>query len=70
MGVQETKDEKSVDKSADRIREMLGEIAPKYDFLNNFLSVGLAKRWRKFLVAKVYKSLAEDVSGVSRTFRA
>ncbi|MBQ4079344.1 MAG: bifunctional demethylmenaquinone methyltransferase/2-methoxy-6-polyprenyl-1,4-benzoquinol methylase UbiE [Thermoguttaceae bacterium] len=66
MGVQETKDEKSVDKSADRIRVMFGEIAPKYDFLNNFLSVGLAKRWRKFLVAKVYKSLAEDVSGVSR----
>ncbi len=46
-----------VDKSPERVRGMFGEIAPKYDFLNNVLSVGLAKRWRRRLVAEVFKRL-------------
>lgn len=39
---------------------MFGEIAPKYDLLNNLLSVGLAPRWRRRLVGEVFKRLEED----------
>lgn len=35
-----------VDKSARRIREMFGEISPRYDFLNHFLSMGTDFYWR------------------------
>ena len=40
---------------------MFGAIAPKYDFLNNFLSVGLAPRWRRRLVAEVLQRV--DATG-------
>jgi len=29
------------------VRQMFNDIAPKYDFLNHFLSAGIDKRWRK-----------------------
>ncbi|MBP5366622.1 MAG: bifunctional demethylmenaquinone methyltransferase/2-methoxy-6-polyprenyl-1,4-benzoquinol methylase UbiE [Bacteroidales bacterium] len=29
------------------VRQMFNTIAPKYDFLNHFLSLGIDKRWRK-----------------------
>lgn len=51
-----------VDKSPERVRGMFGEIAPKYDFLNNVLSVGLAKRWRRRLVAEVFKRLDAETA--------
>ncbi len=53
-----------LDKSPERVRSMFGQIAPKYDFLNNWLSFGLARRWRRFLVAQVFKRLFKhwDVS--------
>jgi demethylmenaquinone methyltransferase/2-methoxy-6-polyprenyl-1,4-benzoquinol methylase len=35
-----------VDKSESRIREMFGEISPRYDFLNHFLSGGTDYYWR------------------------
>ena len=35
-----------VDKSEQRIREMFGEISPRYDFLNHFLSGGTDYCWR------------------------
>jgi demethylmenaquinone methyltransferase / 2-methoxy-6-polyprenyl-1,4-benzoquinol methylase len=35
-----------VDKSEQRIREMFGEISPRYDFLNHFLSGGTDYYWR------------------------
>lgn len=35
-----------VDKSEARIREMFGEISPRYDFLNHFLSGGTDYYWR------------------------
>ncbi len=35
-----------VDKSDRRIREMFGEISPRYDFLNHFLSAGTDYYWR------------------------
>ena len=36
----------SVDKSEQRIRRMFGEISPRYDFLNHFLSGGTDSYWR------------------------
>jgi len=36
----------SVDKSETRIRTMFGEISPRYDFLNHFLSGGTDIYWR------------------------
>src|SRR5579872_1951935 len=36
----------TVDKSEARIRQMFGEISPRYDFLNHFLSGGTDWYWR------------------------
>lgn len=47
----------AVDKSAPRVRAMFGEIAGKYDVLNNLLSFGLARRWRRRFVREVFKRL-------------
>lgn len=35
-----------VDKSADRVQRMFGEIAPKYDLLNHLLSLNIDRYWR------------------------
>jgi demethylmenaquinone methyltransferase/2-methoxy-6-polyprenyl-1,4-benzoquinol methylase len=40
------------DKAA-KVREMFGEIAPRYDFLNHALSLNIDKRWRRFVISKV-----------------
>lgn len=37
------------------VRQMFNSIAPKYDFLNHFLSLGIDKRWRK----KAIKTLSD-----------
>jgi len=37
----------TVDKSPHRIREMFGEIAPRYDLLNHLLSAGMDRLWRR-----------------------
>src|SRR5439155_7868505 len=36
----------AIDKSEQRIRRMFGEISPRYDFLNHFLSGGTDWYWR------------------------
>ena len=37
----------------ERIREMFDLIAPRYDFLNRLLSMGIDRRWRKFAVKQI-----------------
>jgi demethylmenaquinone methyltransferase/2-methoxy-6-polyprenyl-1,4-benzoquinol methylase len=45
---------------ADEVELMFNNIAPKYDLLNNLLSVGIDKIWRK----KVSKLLSQEVKSV------
>jgi demethylmenaquinone methyltransferase/2-methoxy-6-polyprenyl-1,4-benzoquinol methylase len=35
------------------VRKMFADIAPRYDFLNHFLSVSIDRRWRKIAVRKL-----------------
>ncbi len=37
----------------ERIREMFDAIAPRYDFLNRLLSLGIDRRWRRFAVSQI-----------------
>src|ERR1051325_11677643 len=36
-----------------QVREMFGQIAPRYDLLNHALSLNVDRRWRRFVVDKV-----------------
>lgn len=40
-------DASSTDKRPERIRGMFDRVAPRYDFMNHLLSVGLDQRWRR-----------------------
>ena len=37
----------------ERIQEMFGSIAPRYDLLNKLLSCGIDRRWRRFAVGRI-----------------
>jgi demethylmenaquinone methyltransferase/2-methoxy-6-polyprenyl-1,4-benzoquinol methylase len=39
------------------VQQMFAEIAPRYDFLNHFLSISIDRRWRKVAVARAGASL-------------
>ncbi len=43
----------TLDKSSTRIRQMFGEIAGRYDFLNRLLSLGIDRSWRRRTVKLV-----------------
>lgn len=42
-----------IDKSNQRVRDMFGEIAPKYDRMNHLLSMNVDRLWRRKTVRKV-----------------
>jgi demethylmenaquinone methyltransferase/2-methoxy-6-polyprenyl-1,4-benzoquinol methylase len=42
-----------VDKSPERIRQMFGQVAGRYDFLNHLLSLGIDRCWRRQAVRRV-----------------
>jgi demethylmenaquinone methyltransferase/2-methoxy-6-polyprenyl-1,4-benzoquinol methylase len=42
-----------VDKSPERVRQMFGRVAPRYDFLNHLLSLGIDKWWRRQTVRRL-----------------
>lgn len=46
------------------VRQMFGEIAHRYDFLNHFLSVSIDRRWRRLAAAKVAEHVSAGDSGL------
>jgi demethylmenaquinone methyltransferase/2-methoxy-6-polyprenyl-1,4-benzoquinol methylase len=46
------------------VQQMFAEIAPRYDFLNHFLSASIDRRWRKVAVRKVSEHLARRQDSV------
>lgn len=43
----------SLDKSNSRVRDMFGQIAPRYDLLNHLLSLNIDKSWRRKTVDRL-----------------
>lgn len=55
----------AVDKSTSSVAAMFNSIAPSYDFLNHFLSLGVDKLWRQRLVKRLLRSHPEVVLDVA-----
>lgn len=55
----------SLDKSTVRIAGMFNDIAPKYDFLNHFLSFGIDRYWRWRLARSVAKHNPHSILDVA-----
>lgn len=49
----------------ERIREMFDTIAPRYDFLNRLLSLGIDQHWRRFAVRQIRCSATGKVLDVA-----
>lgn len=49
----------------EQIRDMFDSIAPKYDFLNHFLSLGIDRYWRRVLVRDLAKENPSRVLDVA-----
>jgi demethylmenaquinone methyltransferase/2-methoxy-6-polyprenyl-1,4-benzoquinol methylase len=49
-----------MDKSPQKIQRMFDSIAPRYDFLNHFLSFGMDYYWRSFAVRQVLNTGTPD----------
>src|SRR5205085_12463866 len=47
-----------------RVQEMFAGIAPRYDFLNHFLSASIDRRWRKLAVQKVRELIDRPASSL------
>jgi demethylmenaquinone methyltransferase/2-methoxy-6-polyprenyl-1,4-benzoquinol methylase len=46
------------------VQQMFAEIAPRYDFLNHFLSISIDRRWRKVAVARAGASLKGKIQPI------
>jgi demethylmenaquinone methyltransferase/2-methoxy-6-polyprenyl-1,4-benzoquinol methylase len=53
-----------VDKSADRVRRMFGQVAARYDFLNHLLSLGIDHYWRRRTVSLVVPQGSQPILDV------
>lgn len=53
-----------VDKSNDRVRQMFGEIAPKYDRMNHLLSMNVDRYWRWKTVRKLAPNRTDPILDV------
>lgn len=53
-----------VDKSNERVRQMFGEIAPKYDRMNHLLSMNVDRYWRWKAVRKLAPNLTDPILDV------
>lgn len=51
-------DKPTPDKSPGRIAAMFDRVAPRYDFLNHFLSAGIDRLWRRRLVRTLLRAAA------------
>jgi demethylmenaquinone methyltransferase/2-methoxy-6-polyprenyl-1,4-benzoquinol methylase len=51
----------TVDKSDTRVREMFGQIAPKYDRMNHLLSMNIDRYWRWWTVRKLRPKGSEPI---------
>jgi len=40
-------------RKGEQVQQMFGAIAPRYDFLNRLLSLGIDQRWRRFAIKQV-----------------
>src|SRR5664279_998341 len=49
----------------ERIQEMFDSIAPRYDFLNRLLSLGIDRKWRRFAVSQIKFSANGRILDVS-----
>ena len=46
------------------VRQMFGEIAHRYDFLNHFLSASIDRRWRRLAAARVAEHVSSTDPGI------
>ncbi len=53
------------EKRARAIRDMFSEIAPRYDFLNHLLSLGIDRGWRRTLVRMALRPEMKDLLDVA-----
>jgi demethylmenaquinone methyltransferase / 2-methoxy-6-polyprenyl-1,4-benzoquinol methylase len=47
-----------------KVQSMFDNIAPKYDFLNHFLSGGIDRSWRKRVVKEILKKFGREVTAI------
>ncbi|RPH29082.1 MAG: bifunctional demethylmenaquinone methyltransferase/2-methoxy-6-polyprenyl-1,4-benzoquinol methylase UbiE [Bacteroidales bacterium] len=48
-----------------RVEAMFNDIAPKYDFLNHFLSLGIDRIWRRKVIRKIVNDEPTDVLDIA-----
>jgi demethylmenaquinone methyltransferase / 2-methoxy-6-polyprenyl-1,4-benzoquinol methylase len=48
----------------EKVQEMFNNIAPHYDFLNHFLSLGIDKLWRRRVVREIRSRFGNEVTSI------